>query len=194
MNDSPTIGGCGQANEETDPPGEAAPVLLERWSTADEAFLRLALAEARLAADSGDVPVGAVIVDSAGQLVARGRNRRETHQDPTAHAEIDALRAAARARNDWHLNGCTMYVTMEPCPMCAGALINARIARLVYGCTDLKAGAIDTLFSIGRDPRLNHRFDVAGGVLATECADVLKSFFAERRKAGPRFTPPGSQP
>ncbi len=148
--------------------------------------MRLALEEADAAAQAGDVPVGAVLVDAAGALLARGRNRREVDQDPTAHAEIDALRAAARARGDWHLNGCTLYVTMEPCPMCAGALVNARVARLVYGCTDLKAGAVDTLFTIGKDPRLNHRFEVTAGVLADECAAALKRFFTERRKAGPR--------
>lgn len=156
----------------------------------DEPFLRLALEEAALAAADGDVPIGAVIVDASGALLARGRNRRERDQDPTAHAEIDALRAAAKARGDWHLNGCTLYVTLEPCPMCAGALVNARIARVVYGCADPKAGAVDTLFTIGRDVRLNHRFEVTSGVLAEECAGVLKHFFAERRRAGPRFTPP----
>ncbi|MEZ4298056.1 MAG: tRNA adenosine(34) deaminase TadA [Polyangiaceae bacterium] len=150
--------------------------------------MRLALEEAEAAAQAGDVPVGAVLVDASGQVLARGRNRRELDQDPTAHAEIDALRAASRARNDWHLVGCTLYVTLEPCPMCAGALVNARIARVVYGCTDPKAGAVDTLFEIGRDPRLNHRFEVTSGVLADECAAALRRFFAERRKAGPRFT------
>lgn len=148
--------------------------------------MRLALEEADAAAQAGDVPVGAILVDAAGAVLARGRNRREVDQDPTAHAEIDALRAAARARGDWHLNGCTLYVTMEPCPMCAGALVNARVARLVYGCSDLKAGAVDTLFTIGKDPRLNHRFEVTAGVLADECAGALKRFFTERRKAGPR--------
>ena len=155
----------------------------------DEAFLRLAIEEALLAGADGDVPIGAIILDAAGQVIARGRNRRERDQDPTAHAEIDALRAAARARGDWHLNRCTLYVTLEPCPMCAGALVNARVARVVYGCADPKAGAVDTLFTIGRDPRLNHRFEVTAGVLAEECAALLKHFFAERRRAGPRFTP-----
>lgn len=155
----------------------------------DEEWMRVALAEAQIAAEAGDVPVGAVLVAADGRLLARGRNRREVDQDPTAHAEIDALRAAARARNDWHLNGCTLFVTMEPCPMCAGALVNARVARVVYGCPDLKAGAVDSLFTIGRDARLNHRFEVAAGVLADECAAALKAFFAERRRAGPRFTP-----
>jgi tRNA(adenine34) deaminase len=160
----------------------------------DEQLLHVALEEARAAAQAGDVPIGAVIVDAAGAVLARGRNRREVDQDPTAHAEIDALRAAARVRGDWHMNGCTLYVTLEPCPMCAGALVNARVARLVYGCADPKAGAVDTLFSIGRDPRLNHRFEVTSGVLEAECAALLKSFFAERRKAGPRYTPPGRTP
>lgn len=153
--------------------------------------MRLALEEAEAAAQAGDVPVGAVLIDAAGSVLARGRNRREADQDPTAHAEIDALRAAARARGDWHLNGCTLFVTMEPCPMCAGALVNARVARLVYGCADLKAGAVDTLFEIGRDPRLNHRFEVTAGVLAEECAAALKRFFADRRRAGPRYGGPG---
>ena len=146
--------------------------------------MRLALEEADAAAQSGDVPVGAVLIGPDGTVLARGRNRREVDQDPTAHAEIDALRAAARSRGDWHLNGCTLYVTMEPCPMCAGALINARIARLVYGCADLKAGAIDTLFTIGRDPRLNHRFEITSGVLAEECAELLRSFFRAQRALG----------
>lgn len=156
--------------------------------------MREALAEAQAAAAAGDVPVGAVIVTGDGLLLARGRNRREAAQDPTAHAEIEAMRAAAAARSDWHLNGCTLFVTMEPCPMCAGALVNARVARLVYGCADPKAGAVDSLFAIGRDPRLNHRFEVTAGVLADECAAALKAFFAERRRAGPRFKPGGSKP
>ena len=151
--------------------------------------MRVALEEADLAGAAGDVPIGAVVVGADGEALARGRNLREANQDPTAHAEIEALRAAARARGDWHLNGCTLYVTLEPCPMCAGALVNARIARVVYGCADPKAGAVDTLFAIGKDPRLNHRFEVTGGVLAEECAGALKRFFAERRKAGPRFVP-----
>jgi tRNA(adenine34) deaminase len=168
--------------------------LLASRSNADESLMRLALEEAEAAASAGDVPVGAVIVDAAGCVLGRGRNRRELEQDPTAHAEIDALRAAARARSDWHLNGCTLFVTMEPCAMCAGALVNARVARVVYGCADLKAGAVDTLFSIGKDARLNHRFAVSSGVLAEECAAVLRRFFEERRRAGPRFEKPRSKP
>lgn len=158
--------------------------------TPDARWMRVALTEAEAAAAAGDVPIGAVLVGPDGALLARGRNLREVDQDPTAHAEIDAMRSAARARRDWHLNGCTLYVTLEPCPMCAGAAVNARIARVVYGCAYPKAGAVDTLFTIGRDLRLNHRFEVTSGVLAGECAAVLKRFFAERRKSGPRFTPP----
>jgi len=149
--------------------------------TEDEAFMQEALAEARRAAEAGDVPVGAVVV-VGGQVVARGRNRREADSDPCAHAEVEALREAARAARSWRLVGATVYVTLEPCPMCAGALVNARISRLVYGCTDPKAGAVDTLFSIGRDVRLNHRFEVTSGVLAEPCAAVLKEFFAVRRR------------
>jgi tRNA(adenine34) deaminase len=149
---------------------------------ADEGFMRLALAEAVAAAEAGDVPVGAVVVGPDGTVLAQERNRRETGHDPTAHAEVLALRAAAQRLGHWRLLGATIYATLEPCPMCAGALVNARISRLVYGCPDPKAGAIDTLFTIGRDPRLNHRFDVTAGILETPCADLLKTFFAHRRK------------
>src|SRR6185503_13426450 len=131
----------------------------------DDSWMRAALAEAEAAAEAGDVPVGAVIVDASGVRIAAGRNAREAEQDPTAHAEIHALRRAAAALGHWRLEGATVFVTLEPCPMCAGALVNARIARLVYGCADPKAGAVDTLFSIGQDPRLNHRFAVTRGVL-----------------------------
>ncbi|MFO0552867.1 MAG: tRNA adenosine(34) deaminase TadA [Polyangiaceae bacterium] len=146
----------------------------------DESWMREALAEAAAAAAAGDVPVGCVVVGAEG-LIARGRNRREVEQDPCAHAEIEALRAAARALGAWRLLGTTVYVTLEPCAMCAGALVLARVQRVVYGTTDPKGGAVDTLFNIGRDPRLNHRFEVEGGVLAPECAGALKSFFASRR-------------
>lgn len=147
-----------------------------------------ALAEARHAADAGDVPVGAVVVVD-GVIVGRGRNRREAAHDPCAHAEVEALREAAASRRSWRLVGATVYATLEPCPMCAGALVNARVARVVYGCADPKAGAVDTLFTIGRDPRLNHRFDVVSGVLRDECAALLKSFFAARRGAKPSVDP-----
>jgi tRNA(adenine34) deaminase len=121
------------------------------------------------------------VVVAGGVIVGRGRNRREAAHDPCAHAEVEALRAAAAERKSWRLIDATVYATLEPCPMCAGALVNARVARLVYGCADPKAGAIDTLFNIGRDLRLNHRFEVVSGVLAEECAAALKSFFAARR-------------
>jgi tRNA(adenine34) deaminase len=150
----------------------------------DARFMREAIAEAEAASLVGDVPVGAVVVDAGGAIVGRGRNRREAAQDPTAHAEIDALRCAAAALGRWRLEGTTVFVTLEPCPMCAGALVNARVARLVYGCADPKAGAVDTLFSIGRDLRLNHRFAVQGGLLDEECAALLKAFFARLRARG----------
>jgi len=146
-----------------------------------EAWMRSALAEADAAAAEGDVPVGAVLVDPDGTVVARGRNRREVDHDPTAHAEVEALRSAGRARGRWRLDDLTMVVTLEPCVMCAGALVHARLRGLVYGCRDPKAGAIDSLFVIGRDPRLNHRFAVQGGVLAAPCAERLRRFFRERR-------------
>ncbi len=151
----------------------------------DEHYLREALVEAEAAAAAGDVPVGAIVVAADGTVLARGRNRREVDHDPTAHAEIDAIRRASAAKRSWRLEGATVYVTMEPCPMCAGALVNARVARVVYGCSDPKAGAVDTLFQIGRDPRLNHRFDVTSGVLAQACAALLKAFFAARRVKSP---------
>jgi tRNA(adenine34) deaminase len=150
----------------------------------DARFMREAIAEAEAAALAGDVPVGAVVVDAAGVVIARGRNRREADQDPTAHAEVDAVRRAAAALGHWRLEGATVFVTLEPCPMCAGALVNARVSRLVYGCPDPKAGAVDTLFTIGRDPRLNHRFAVTGGVLGDACAALLKTFFAKLRARG----------
>jgi tRNA(adenine34) deaminase len=148
----------------------------------DEHYMRLALAEAGVAALGGDVPVGAIVVDSAGDVVGHGRNRREVDKDPTAHAEVVALREAALRAGTWRLHGCTLFATLEPCPMCAGALVNARIARVVYGCDDPKAGALRTLFAIGTDTRLNHRFEVVPGVLAAECGKVLSDFFAALRK------------
>ena len=145
----------------------------------DETFMREALAEAALAGRDGDVPVGAVVVRD-GQLIGRGRNRRQATSDPTAHAEIEALRAASRVVGNWRVEG-TLYVTQEPCPMCAGALVNARVARLVYGCFNPKAGSVDTLYRIPTDPRLNHRMEVASGVLADECAGLLRRFFSALR-------------
>ncbi len=151
-------------------------------SARDVSFMREAILEARRAGDDGDVPVGAIIVDAAGNIIGRGRNRREVCQDPTAHAEMEAIRDAAKARGAWRLVDTTIYVTLEPCPMCAGALVNARVGRVVYGCKDLKAGAVDTHFAIGRLIGLNHRFEVQGDVLHDDCVGLLRSFFAARRK------------
>ncbi len=150
----------------------------------DETWMREALAEAHRALEHADVPIGSVIVDDSGVELARGHNRREVDADPTAHAELIALRAAAQRRGHWRLTGCTVYATLEPCPMCAGALVNARISRLVYAARDPKAGAVDTLYSLGRDERLNHRFEVVSGLLAEESAAELSAFFAKLRAAG----------
>ncbi|MFC1643253.1 tRNA adenosine(34) deaminase TadA [Myxococcota bacterium] len=152
----------------------------------DERWMRAALCEADLAASAGDVPVGCVIVDTHGIVLGRGRNRRETEQDPTAHAEIVALRRAARTLGHWRLTGATVYVTLEPCCMCAGALVNARVAELVYGCPDPKAGAVHSLFAVGADRRLNHRFVVRSGVLERDCVARLQAFFARLRAQGQR--------
>lgn len=146
--------------------------------------MREALAEADRAASLGEVPVGCVLVDAAGLKVATGHNLREANADPTAHAEIVAIRSAAKAQRSWRLEGHTLYVTLEPCVMCAGALVNSRIARVVWGCDDPKAGACVTLFTIGQDTRLNHRYTMTRGVLETECADRLKRFFASLRALG----------
>lgn len=143
--------------------------------------MRVALEEADLARTHGDVPIGAVLLGPDGAVVARGHNRREALGDATAHAEVEALREASVKLGRWRLDDLTMVVTMEPCPMCAGALVNARIGRLVFGCHDEKAGAIASLFVIGSDPRLNHRFRVSAGVLADECAGRLREFFKDRR-------------
>jgi len=142
--------------------------------------MRLALEEARAAGAGGDVPVGAVVV-RGDEVVARAGNAREREQDPTAHAEILALQHASRAVGSWHLEGCTLYVTLEPCAMCAGALVLARIDRLVLGAPDPKAGFAGSLGDFVRDGRLNHEVEVTVGVLAEECGEVLRAFFAERR-------------
>jgi len=152
----------------------------------DERWMTVALEEARAAAAAGDVPVGAVIVADDGKLLGRGRNRRELDRDPTAHAEIVALREAAQSLAMWRVEA-TMFVTHEPCTMCAGAAVNARIKRLVYGCLNPKAGAVTSLYSIPTDPRLNHRIEIVGGVLADECAAVLQQFFADLRR-GPTYS------
>lgn len=149
--------------------------------TTDAELMGLALAEARRALDHGDVPVGAVVVGPDGAPVASRHNERELTGDPTAHAEILALRDAAAALGSWRLEGCAVVVTLEPCVMCGGALLNARIDRLVYGAADLAAGACLSLYNVGDDPRLNHRFDITGGVEADACAALLTDFFATRR-------------
>lgn len=143
--------------------------------------MRLALTEARLADGSADVPVGAVVVSASGEVLGRGHNVREAIGDPTGHAEIEALRSAARAVGSWRLDGASLVVTLEPCTMCAGALVLARVGRLVYGAEDPKAGAVGSLWDVVRDRRLNHRPEVVRGVLADECAEVLRSFFRTHR-------------
>ena len=149
----------------------------------DESLMGLALAEAARAVEHDDVPVGAVLVGPDGRLLAAAHNERELRQDPTAHAEVLALRAAADALGSWHLDGCTLYVTLEPCVMCAGALLNARLGRLVFGAADPKGGATSTLYNVCADPRLNHNLPVTHGVLGTEAAALLAGFFADRRPA-----------
>jgi len=141
----------------------------------------LALVEARAALATGDVPVGAVVVDPAGTVLGAGRNAREATGDPTAHAEVLALRLAAAARGEWRLDGCTLVVTLEPCTMCAGAAVLARVRRIVLGAWDPKAGATGSLWDVVRDRRLNHRIEVVGGVREDECADVLTQFFLGHR-------------
>ena len=149
----------------------------------DRRYMREALALARQALDSEDVPVGAVVVRD-GRIIGRGCNQREKLQDPTAHAEMLAVTAAAEYVGHWRLEGCTLYVTLEPCPMCAGALVLARVARLVYGASDPKGGACGSLYEITQDPRLNHRVETVGGVLAEPCAELLRDFFRRRRALG----------
>jgi len=146
-----------------------------------DAAMRSALAEAALAAAAGEVPVGAVVVDQAGRVIGRGHNRREADADPTAHAEVIALRQAASARGSWRLDGCTLVVTLEPCTMCAGALVLARVDRLVFGAWNQELGAVGTLWDVVRDRRLNHRPEVVSGVLADECSALLQQFFGAHR-------------
>lgn len=151
----------------------------------DIGHMRTALAEATAALAHGDVPVGAVVVH-AGEVIAAAHNRREEDRDPLAHAEVLALRQAASVRGCWRLTGCTLYSTLEPCPMCAGALVNARVERLVYGAEDPRTGACGTIMNLVDDPRLNHRLETTGGVLATESATLLRDFFRNRRGSSPQ--------
>ena len=153
---------------------------MDQQSEIDVQFMQQALEEGRTAAEAGEVPVGAVLVH-AGIVVARSGNRTIRDTDPTSHAEIVVLREAARVLGNYRLAGTTLYVTIEPCSMCAGAMIQARVPRLVYGCDDLKGGAFRSCFELLSDPRLNHRVDVTPGVMATECAALMQSFFAARR-------------
>jgi len=153
----------------------------EKQAKTDERFMGIALKAAKIAEDNGDVPIGSVIVHN-GQLIAKAYNQREQLQDPTAHAEIIALTQAAAALKNWHLHDCTMYVTLEPCCMCAGALVLSRMDRLVYGCDDPKAGACGSLYNIVQDDRLNHRLQITSGVLNAECSMLLQKFFQKKRK------------
>ena len=148
----------------------------------DEALMEVAIEEARLAITHGDVPVGALVVVN-GRIIARRHNEREASNDPTAHAEMLAVRDAARTLDSWRLDGATVVCTLEPCCMCAGAMQHARVARVVYGAADLKSGACGSLYNLGSDPRLNHEFVTQHGVLAAQCAALLRDFFATRRAA-----------
>ena len=147
---------------------------------ADERYMHLAIEQAKIAEENGDVPIGAVIVYKD-RIIAQAYNQREQLQDPTAHAEIIALTQAAAYIGNWHLHDCIMYVTLEPCPMCAGALVLSRMDKLVYGCDDPKSGACGSQYNIVSDSRLNHRLEVTSGVLAKECSEQLQGFFEQRR-------------
>lgn len=147
-----------------------------------DALMGLALAEARAALATQDVPVGAIVLDAVGRVIGRGRNRREADGDPTAHAELLAVRAAAATLGQWRLEGCTLVVTLEPCAMCAGALVLARLPTLVIGASDPKAGACGSVLNVVQHPRLNHRVDVVTGVRAQECGEELRAFFRARRR------------
>lgn len=155
-----------------------------RHAPEHESWMRLAIAEAQAAAaEHADVPVGAVLVGPDGVVLATGRNERELHADPTAHAEIVAMRVAAAARGDWHIDDCTLVVTLEPCPMCAGAILAARIPRVVFGAWDGKAGAAGSVLDVLRERRLPQRSEVVAGVLEAECAALLTDFFGDRRES-----------
>ena len=165
-------------------PGPEAPGDPGAPPRSDLDWMQAALDEATLAVQHGDVPVGAVVVDAHGAELARAHNRREIDADPTAHAEILALRAAALARGHWRLDDCTLFVTLEPCAMCAGAMVNARLGRLVFGASDPKAGAIVSLFRLAEDNRLNHRFAVTSGCAPEPSVALLQSFFRALRARG----------
>jgi tRNA(adenine34) deaminase len=156
--------------------GQTMPMNLDH-----EMLMAEALQAARNCAQSHDVPVGAIVVDGQGSVIGRGWNQREIHNDPTAHAEVIALKEAAQAEDSWRLDDCTLYVTLEPCTMCAGAIINSRIKRVVFGADEPKTGAAGSLWDVLRDRRLNHQVEVIRGVMADESAELLKLFFAEHR-------------
>ena len=148
----------------------------------DKYYMKLALAEAQKAFDAGEVPIGAVLVDEDGIVVSRGYNLRETNKDALAHAEVEAIRKANSSQKRWRLSGTTLYVTIEPCPMCAGAIVNSRIDRVVYGGADSKAGAAHSIFNVLSNPSLNHQAQVTAGVLEDECTDMMRRFFRMRRQ------------
>lgn len=150
-------------------------------SPSDDQAIEVALADARAALAHHDVPIGAAVLAPDGAVIATGHNERELRKDPTAHAEMLAIREAAAALDSWHLDGCVLAVTLEPCTMCAGALVLARVSRLVFGAWDPKAGAVGSLWDVVRDRRLNHRPEVAAGIRSEECAELLREFFAARR-------------
>jgi tRNA(adenine34) deaminase len=154
---------------------------MNEFFPADRRYMELALDEARAAAEAGEIPVGAVVVHQ-NEVIARAHNRREELKNPTAHAEMLALQAASAALNGWRLDECALYVTLEPCVMCAGAILQARVARLVFGCLDPKGGAVESLYRLCDDPRLNHSLPVARGVMEHECGAILSEFFADLRK------------
>ena len=147
----------------------------------DEEYMRIAIEEAKQAESEGEVPVGAIVVDEEGEVISRSHNLREATHMPSAHAEHSAIERAAEKLDSWRLTGCTVYVTLEPCMMCAGLMTQARIKRCVFGASDRKAGALETLYEVGSDKRLNHNFEVTSGVLGQQCADLLINFFKERR-------------
>jgi tRNA(adenine34) deaminase len=156
--------------------------LSQRQNVLDEQFMKAAIDQAHIALENGDVPIGAVIINQ-NKIIAKGYNQRHKLNDPTAHAEIIALTAAAEYIGNWRLHGCTIYVTLEPCCMCAGACVLARLDRLAFGCRDLKAGACGSLYNIVQDKRLNHRLETTEGVLAEDCAKLLQDFFKKKRNS-----------
>ncbi len=172
------------------PRATAAPAANAAPTQRDTDMMRLAIDQAREAQAIGEVPIGAIVYRTAtGEIVGRGHNRRETDKDPAAHAEHIAMLEAARATGDWRLNDCTVVVTLEPCPMCAGLIVNARLGRVVYGAPDPKAGAVRTLYHLADDQRLNHRAEIIPGVLADECGELLTAFFRDLRHRQRRQRP-----